>query len=65
MIPHIMTAQEIMNAFVSVAKDRPLNQAVKEIPVKVCSGPGKDDTHLIKSIYYSPVTQSIWISTEE
>lgn len=64
---HIVTVQEVVEDLFECVADFKKHQnhtMLGEIPVKIATGPGKDQVYLISSIYYSPETGTIFIDAE-
>lgn len=64
-LKHIVSAQELMTSLAEEAKHRPPQMGINDLKVRISTGPGKHQTFLISSIYYSPESQSLWIDVEQ
>lgn len=65
MIRHVMDVQELMTLLSDSARHRPPQMGINDLKVRIATGLSKEDIHLIESVYYSPETQSVIISTEK
>lgn len=64
---HIVRVDEFIDfLFECVAdfKEHQNHTTLNDIPIRIATGPGKDQVYLISSIYYSPESKSIWIDAE-
>lgn len=63
-VKHVISLQELLTVLADEGRLRPPQMGINDLKVRISTGPGKHQTYLIGSVYYSPETQSIFISAE-